>query len=493
MKLLTVTSLVLVTLLSVHVTALHSSEYYVSTSTGSDFYGGGSLENPWATIKYALSHVSGSASNPASIYVAQGTYHEYEISMKQYVSIYGGYNTDTWERDIAVYQTIVDGRDGVGDADTFNGANNATLDGLTIQNSVDDGVDCNATSPTITNCHILRCTQGNGRGIAGESGVPVIRNNIIEGNKYGIQSSLQTLGPVVIENNLIIGSISYGIYVSSNARIVNNTIDNSLNDNIYVGIGGTATPTLLIQNNNVTRSGDDGIYISTGAVTTGITIRYNNVCNSGGDDYAGQAKPGVGDIAKDPKYIKPLPASGSSTDYDYHLSSTSPSRDKGTDEDAPEDDLDGNPRPRGGRTDIGCYEYQPPPPTPTPTPYPPFEVRVNDRSPRVGGPLRVDVTVPPCSRAFDAWGVIMGQGAMYSFVLGNPASVRRGAAPLIKGVPRLPNVYEGCLCNMPAIPAGAEGEYNVIVGLVPAGVAPRGISDTIPGYADQKQISIGAE
>ncbi|MEJ2745707.1 MAG: right-handed parallel beta-helix repeat-containing protein [bacterium] len=367
------------------------------------------------------------------------------------------------------------------------------MDGLTIQNAVSDGIECNTASPTITNCHVLQCTQGTGRGIAGEDGVPIIRNNVIEGNRYGIRSSLSTLGTVIIENNLIIGSISYGIYISSNACIINNTIDNSLNDNIYVSSGGTATPTLLIQNNNITRSEDDGIYISTSVVTSGITIRYNNVYNSGGDNYAGKAEAGTGDISKDPKYINPPPKGSPSPDYDYHLSSTSPCLDKGTNEDIPDHDLDGNPRPRNGRADIGCYEYQPPPPTATPTPYPPFEVKLNSDSPSVGGPLRVDVTIPPCGQAFDAWGVIVGQGAVYSFVLGNPASVRRGAVPLKEGISRLPYVYRGCLCNMPAIPAGAEGDYSVIVGLVPAGVRPRGVSDTIPGYADQKQISVVSE
>jgi hypothetical protein len=190
----------------------------------------------------------------------------------------------------------------------------------------------------------------------------------------------------------------------------------------------------------------------------------------------------------------PLPQSGSSPDYDYHLQSDSPSRDKGTNDGAPEDDLDGNPRPGGARTDIGCYEYQPPPPTPTPPPPPPpppFDVRLNSNSLSAGAAFRVDVTVPPCSQAFDAWGVIKGPGVWYSFVLNKPAKVKRGRAPLITGVPRLSRVYQGCLCNLPAIPAGAEGQYSVIAGLVSKGVKPRSINDTIPGYADQEQVTVG--
>lgn len=478
-------------LLSITTTAVQSAEKYVSTSTGNDTFSGGSQENPWATIKYALSRVSGSESDPVTIYVAQGTYYEYEISMKPYVSIYGGYDPSTWERNIIAYQTIVDGQYATGlDPDIFNGADNAVLDGLTIQNSTDDGVDCNTKSPTITNCHILQCTKGNGRGVAGETGVPIIRNNIIEGNRYGIESHLQTLGTVIIENNLIIGSLSYGIVVSSNARIINNTIDNNLNDNIDVTTGGNAAPTMLIQNNNITRSHSDGIYVSTSIIAAGITINYNNVWGNQNDNYRGQAVAGKDDISQDPIYVNPLPQTGSFTDYDYHLQSDSPSRNKGTNDDAPEDDLDGNPRPREGRIDIGCYEYQPPPPTPTPPPPPPFDVRVNSNSLSIGNAFRVDVTVPPLNQAFDAWGVIMGPGVLYSFVLNKPGQLRRGAAPLIQGASRLSNVYAGCLCNLPAIPAGAEGQYSVIAGLVPKGVKPLSINNAIPGYADQEQVTV---
>jgi hypothetical protein len=247
----------------------------------------------------------------------------------------------------------------------------------------------------------------------------------------------------------------------------------------------------LIQNNNITKNHSDGINVSNSIVATGITIKYNNVYGSGGQNYDGQATPGEGPVSNDPRYANPLPQTGSSPDYDYHLESDSPSRNKGTNDDAPEDDLDGNPRPREGKTDIGCYEYQPPPPTPTPLPPPPFDVRVNSNSLSIGNAFRVDVIVPPLNQAFDAWGVIMGPGVLYSFVLNKPSKLIRGPAALIEGVSRLSYVYEGCLCNLPEIPAGTEGQYSVIAGLVSTGVKPRSINDTIPGYADQEQVAVG--
>lgn len=491
MKSLAIVLLVLFSLLPVNTALLQASEFYVSAGTGSDSYSGGSQGNPWATIKYALSRVSGSESNPASIYVAEGTYNEYNLEVSSCVSIYGGYDPETWERSICDYPTVIDGSEALlsGDDIFTYLADFCTLDGLTIQNVPDDGVYCHSYSPTITNCIFYNCSS---KAIYAATGAPVIRNNVMVGNKEGIYNSNNGSRTTIVENNLIIASGSHGIYAGANMVITNNTIDLSNSGGIDIGSIGLNAPTVLIQNNNITRNKIEGVDI-TCLDPSNITIRYNNNY-SNSNNYNGKAGqlPHASDISKNPLYVNPIPESNPSPSYDYNyrLKSTSPSRDKGTDEDAPEDDLDGNPRPRGGRTDIGCYEYQPPPPTPTPTPPPPFEVRVNSSSPSVGGSLRVDVTVPPCSQAFDAWGVIMGQGAVYSFVLGNPASVRRGAVPLIKGISRLPNVYQGCLCNMPAIPAGAEGQYNVIVGLVPAGVTPRGISDTIPGYADQRQIRI---
>jgi hypothetical protein len=96
----------------------------------------------------------------------------------------------------------------------------------------------------------------------------------------------------------------------------------------------------------------------------GDRISYSNI-----EGYSG----GVGNIDVEPQFVN-------AAEEDYRLLLSSPCIDMGTDLEAPDHDLEGNPRPvdipgrgfdgAGQGYDMGCYEYVPPPPTPTPTPRP---------------------------------------------------------------------------------------------------------------------------
>ena len=111
--------------------------------------------------------------------------------------------------------------------------------------------------------------------------------------------------------------------------------------------------------------------------------------------------------------------------------------------------------------------------------------------PRIGQPFNFIVRVQPIDTPFDAWGVIIApDGTLYSFVLADPGSLYKGLKPLAEGVPGLGTAYERYLFTTAAIPAGAAGDYTVIVGLVPAGVTPTGVESAIPGYVIELPLRV---
>ena len=178
--------------------------HYVSIQTGSDKNGDGSKENPWQTLTFALSQINDAAeSNRCAVLVAEGTYNSGTIIMKEWIDLYGGFDRQTWERDIFQHRTILDGGRV---RRVVIGANNARIDGFVIQHGLGrthgGGILCDDTSPMISNNFILdnfvlepadfnhnRIHQAghHGGGIASlYNAVPVIRNNVIANNKTSV-------------------------------------------------------------------------------------------------------------------------------------------------------------------------------------------------------------------------------------------------------------------------------------------------------------------
>ena len=133
-----------------------------------------------------------------------------------------------------------------------------------------------------------------------------------------------------------------------------------------------------------------------------------------------------------------------------------------------------------------------PTPTPTPPPVPPptrgLVITLNSTTLTAGDRFTVDVTVQPVNQRFDAWAVIIGNGATYSMVLNRPTQLRGGLHPLISGMKKLTRPFSGHLLNI-QIPPGVTGSYQVIVGLVPARKKPS-VRNAIPGYLDYKTVTI---
>ena len=127
---------------------------------------------------------------------------------------------------------------------------------------------------------------------------------------------------------------------------------------------------------------------------------------------------------------------------------------------------------------------------PAPTPVPPLALIMNASSVSGGSPLIVDAMVQMLWQTVDFWGVVFGPGGtVYSFVPGNPAALRPGAAPLDTDVPGFWAPVRSRLLEM-TIPPGAQGDYRIVAGLVPAGIAPTGPESAVPGYVDQKTIIV---
>ncbi len=390
------------------------TQVYVSQSTGSDLTGTGSKAKPWATIGKAIDSVSGSHGNPYEILVAQGTYAENELHMDDYESILGGYSPLNWERSIDTFQSIIDA-DG-GDHALW-GAQSLTIGGLYIQNAAEDGIFCYGSSPIIAYCRISNCGSA---AISTAEGA-VIRDNILENNRYGIFGGVNPGFTTRIENNLILssrGTAANAITsVSNNMICINSTIDSN-NNGIWVQkFSSGESPTVVIQNNNITRNTSTsgyGIYLvdwsnpTYGVNPALVTIQNNNVWGND-DNYHGGAQPGTGDISQNPMYCSPLAASpraaprtesdinaalredleslarkevaerlagqrGRSSGerkanpqsskalasaYNYRLAAGSPSIDAGANTGAPTDDLEGKarPNPNTGVADIGGSEY----------------------------------------------------------------------------------------------------------------------------------------
>ncbi len=178
--------------------------FYISQIKGSDKDGDGSINKPWATLYYALEKVgNGSKDNLIAFLVAKGTYSGFTLKMKSYVDLFGGFDENSWQRDIDKYPSIIDGERM---RRVIVAADNSRIDGFTITKGLSrthgGGILCDDTSPTISNCFItnnyvlepenfnynrIHQNGNHGGGIACLfNAVPVIRNNIFYYNETSI-------------------------------------------------------------------------------------------------------------------------------------------------------------------------------------------------------------------------------------------------------------------------------------------------------------------
>ncbi len=198
---------------------------------------------------------------------------------------------------------------------SFSGSESAAcvVKGFTICNSLTYGIYCSGDS-TIENCII---ENNNDDGIYCFGADPILHNLIIQGNQdWGVYSH-DSAGDPLIDCCTIVGNNGGGVYTRYAYYAIQNTI-----------IWGNAMPQIYI-----------------------YSTPYPNYCCIQDVSYTNK---GTGNIYANPEFV---------SQQDLHLTEMSPCIDAGTNMSwmTGATDIDGNPRIRGGRVDMGAYEFVPEP------------------------------------------------------------------------------------------------------------------------------------
>lgn len=273
---------------------LHQVGIFVSSTTGDDV-NPGTWELPVKTITKGLDEAVANGNN--AVYVAAGTYDE-NITLRDGISLYGGYNPDDWndhsntDRTNPAYQTIIHPASGI--AITGNAIMQTTvIDGFTIRGDTAIFNQANS-SPLITNNTIVGLNGVNTYGIHNVSSTPTIGSNIIEGG-LGTNSAcgiFNVSSDAVIRYNSISGSgsnltlNSYGVYNMNSTPVISYCIINSGHGNpvggIAYGIYNLNSPS-KIRHNNITGCVSSetayGIYINAMLVTS--LVVHDNIIRGG--------------------------------------------------------------------------------------------------------------------------------------------------------------------------------------------------------------------
>ncbi|MEX1364318.1 MAG: hypothetical protein AB1Z98_14425 [Nannocystaceae bacterium] len=103
---------------------------FVNAATGSDLNDGLMTDDPVATIARGI-EIAASFTPPRPVLVAEGTYNE-TVNLDSGVSLFGGYDDQTWERDLFLNETTIAGTD-FRTVIAINISDAVEVDGFTIQ------------------------------------------------------------------------------------------------------------------------------------------------------------------------------------------------------------------------------------------------------------------------------------------------------------------------------------------------------------------------
>lgn len=273
---------------------LNSQVVYVKSSA-SGANNGTSWNNAYTNLKTAITN----ANSGDEIWVAKGTYNNGQISLKNNVTIYGGFpdvgNPNFASRDFVSNVTIISGGNAnrvIYNSGTIN--NTAVLDGFTISDGVSSqgaGMYMRNASPTIRNCIFENNNSTNNGGALylyncdGEFSFCTMKNNSASNDGGG--AYIRSGSDVVFTNCRFETNNSEdagGVFIyGSNSSFTSCTIDNNTTSDDYAGVyiqSGNSSFVSCVISNNTSPSLGGGVVINNGAPSFSNCTIDNNV----GDD-----------------------------------------------------------------------------------------------------------------------------------------------------------------------------------------------------------------
>jgi hypothetical protein len=354
-------------------------DYYVSSTTGSDSTGDGSIQHPWSTIGKAAASVSLGDSGTV-VHVEPGTYTTVvDNTSSGRPGAYLTFLADTTpDRPWSV--KIVTGG-GSSDFPFRNDGSYVRIIGFDVTSTgkASEGILSFGHNNIIQGNQVFGvnpgCTSHGGDGIGDDESAA---NNAFIGNVvhniggYPKSQACQYVHGIypsgagdIVQNNIAYQNAGSGILFNHNsvgATIANNLSFANGNHGISISSGGGNGDGFVITNNIVRDNAMFGINVHSDANGADNQYRdnlfYGNKKGDYGLDNSRTTPPWTppnssGTLDTDPLLVD-YQANGSG---DYRLTAASPCVDAGTTLGAPATDYDGTARPQGAGIDIGPYEY----------------------------------------------------------------------------------------------------------------------------------------
>jgi len=236
--------------------------------------------------------------------------------------------------------------------------------------------DVTSLTPTLTNNFVLTAWDAENNGVPVIDNVKIVNNMTVEGLRFESNAiynyqveisrdSLATIENILIRTNvfnttideftsMVIGGNSVEVIDVDNLNIIQNTFVNNPNESISAitfvnnDTGNGITNSNIV--NNIFHGYNNAVYSQydiTGMINSDLTITNN--CFYDVNNPTTNVPAAVNSVVLDPDFVN----YGS---YDYHLNTTSPCRDTGTDIQTTNIDIDGLLRPIFKTWDIGAYE-----------------------------------------------------------------------------------------------------------------------------------------